>query len=340
MPVATTAAGCSRDPSRAGRGSPSSVADTSVADAGVSVAPPDTTWHDPASHRAGYVSNAGVRLHFLDFGGQGEPLVLLTGLGSSAHIFDDLAPDLTDRFRVIAMTRRGHAESDHVASGYTLDRLVGDLRAVLDSLGLGRVHLAGHSIAGGELTRFALLYPDRVLSLIYLDALLDPVGLDRVLEADTIRVKATAEDLESYESARSWFQRCFYGFWAPALEADFRINNTSGEVPDQILGDAMRSPVWRSDYSRIRAPVLVLYTLATLERRRPCVARSTDQARVRRARQFHEATFQPYQLRGIELLRRQMPHARIVELQGHHFLFISNEAEVVRHLRAFLRSKP
>ena len=327
--------GCRDGASRVARESP-----TNPADSNYQVAPADTTWPDPAPHRAGYALNGRVRIHYLDFGGTGEPLVFLTGLGSSAHIFDDLAPRFTDRFRVVAITRRGHAESDHPDTGYALDTLVADLRAVLDTLGLDRVNLAGHSIAGGELTRFAVLYPARVARLIYIDAMLQTAGLERLIAEDTIRVKATAADFATYESGRAWFQRCFFGFWSPALEADFRLNTTSSTTTDTIFRDAARSPAWRQNYSRIRAPTLVLYTLATLEQRRPCVAGSPDRERARRARTFLDRRFRPYQLESVELLRRQMPGARVVEMRGHHFLFISNQDDVVREIRGHLLGSP
>src|SRR5580658_9229787 len=63
---------------------------------------------DQAPHRVGFVTVAkGVRLEYLDFGGTGEPLVLLAGIGNTAHAYDDFAPGFTDRFHVIAITRRG-----------------------------------------------------------------------------------------------------------------------------------------------------------------------------------------------------------------------------------------
>ena len=327
--------GCGDRPARAARESPTNPADSTYA-----VAPADTTWPDPAPHRAGYALSGGVRIHYLDFGGRGEPLIFLTGLGSSAHIFDDLAPHFTDRFRVFAMTRRGHAESDHPSTGYALDTLVADAKAVLDTLGLGRVHLAGHSIAGGELTRFAILYPGRVASLIYLDATLQPAGMERLIAEDTIKVKATEADFATYESGRAWFQRCFYGFWSPALEADFRLNTTSSTTTDTIFRDAVRSPAWRQDYSKVDARTLVLYTLPTLEQRRPCVAASPDRDRAGRAKAFIDQRLRPHQLAAVDLVRRQMPNARVVELKGHHFLFISNQDEVVREMRQFLLNAP
>lgn len=327
--------GCGDHPSSRARESPTNPADSNYA-----VAPADTTWPDPARHRAGYASNGGIRIHYLDYGGSGEPLVFLTGLGSSAHIFDDLAPHFTDRFRVIAITRRGHAESDHPRTGYALETLVADLNAVLDTLRLRRVNLAGHSIAGGELTRFAILHPDRVASLIYLDAMLQPAGLDPLIAEDTIKVKASEADFASYESARAWFQRCFFGFWSPALETDFRINTTSSATTDTIFNDAARNLAWRQDYTRIRAPALVLYTLATLEQRRPCVAGSPDRERAGRAKAFLDRKYRPYQLAGVDLVKRQMPNVRAIELKGHHFLFISNQDEVVGEMRRFLLNGP
>ena len=49
-----------------------------------------------------------VRLDVIDYGGSGPPLVLLAGLGNTAHVFDRIAPKLIDQFHVYAITRRRH----------------------------------------------------------------------------------------------------------------------------------------------------------------------------------------------------------------------------------------
>ena len=49
----------------------------------------DSLWRDRSPHTEGFLAPNGERLHYLDWGGEGEPLVLLTGLGSTAHTFDD-----------------------------------------------------------------------------------------------------------------------------------------------------------------------------------------------------------------------------------------------------------
>ena len=118
-----------------------------------------------------FFDSDGVSLHFIDWGGSGRPLVLLAGLGGTAQLFRGLAPRLAERFRVAALTRRGHGRSDRPEAGYDLDTMVDDIRRFLDTMGFPRAILVGHSWAGIEMPRFATRYPERVEAVIYLDAL-------------------------------------------------------------------------------------------------------------------------------------------------------------------------
>ena len=126
------------------------------------------------SPKEGFVVVNGVRLHYVDWGGSGDALVFLTPLGGQLlEQFEALAPRFTDRFRVLGLTRRGQAPSDAAASGYDVDTLVADLVGFLDAMRIRRVNLAGHSVAGSEMTRFAGRHGDRVSRLVYLDAAVD-----------------------------------------------------------------------------------------------------------------------------------------------------------------------
>jgi pimeloyl-ACP methyl ester carboxylesterase len=130
-----------------------------------------TTWLDPAPHRVELVTVAdGVQLETLDFGGTGRPIVLLAGLGNTAHVFDDFAPKLTTLGHVYAITRRGYGVSSRPESGYDVARLGEDVLAVIDALRLDKPALIGHSLAGQELSYLAVQHRDRVSALIYLDA--------------------------------------------------------------------------------------------------------------------------------------------------------------------------
>ena len=101
------------------------------------------------------------------------PLLLLAGLGCTAHIFAELAPHLSDRFRVLALTRRGHGLTDQVQSGHALADAAEDARRLLDALGIERAHVVGHSMGGGEVSALAARHPGRVARVVYLDGAYD-----------------------------------------------------------------------------------------------------------------------------------------------------------------------
>src|SRR5882724_2906814 len=116
---------------------------------------------DTSGHKVRFVTvEPGVQLEVLDWGGTGTTLVLLTGLGDNAHVFDQFAYQFNDRFHVIGITRRGFGRSSQPAHGYDLD-----------TLNIPEAVFVGHSVAGTELNKLGAVYPDRVKKLVYLDAL-------------------------------------------------------------------------------------------------------------------------------------------------------------------------
>jgi non-heme chloroperoxidase len=135
----------------------------------------ETAWQrDPAPHTIQFVTvDHDFKLEVLDFGGSGRALVLLTGLGNNAHVFDKFAPKLTASCHVYSITRCGFGESSSpapIAANYTADRLGDDVLAVIDTLKINRPVLVGHSIGGEELSSIGSRHPEKVSGLIYLDA--------------------------------------------------------------------------------------------------------------------------------------------------------------------------
>ncbi|MGF1534824.1 MAG: alpha/beta fold hydrolase [Bernardetiaceae bacterium] len=114
---------------------------------------------------------SGLKINYLDFGGEGMPLLLTHGLTANAHAFDGLmAAGLTQHHHVISLDLRGRGKSDKPETGYQMRDHVADVVAVMDELGLGRVILGGHSF-GAFLTIFlAAHHPERVEKLILMDA--------------------------------------------------------------------------------------------------------------------------------------------------------------------------
>ena len=130
---------------------------------------------DTTSHSVQFVTvQPDVKLEVVDFGGpstaDGKVIVLLAGLGGTAHAFDEFAPKLAKTHRVFGVTRRGFGASSVPASGYGADRLGDDVLAVMDALKLTRPILVGHSLGGAELSSIGSRHPERVSGLIYLDA--------------------------------------------------------------------------------------------------------------------------------------------------------------------------
>ncbi len=147
---------------------------------------------DHSPHEVRFVRANGITMEYADWGGRGQFVLLLAGLGNDAHVYDDFAPAFTDRFRVVGLTRRGFADSDRPETGYDVATRVEDIRAFLDSLHVVRAYIVGHSMAGDEMTLFASTYPDRVAKLVYLDAAYDRSGSPRRADDDAIALDEKA----------------------------------------------------------------------------------------------------------------------------------------------------
>jgi non-heme chloroperoxidase len=137
----------------------------------------------------------GIRLEVLDWGGTGRPLVLLTGLGADAHTFDDFAPKLTPKYHVYGISRRGQGASSAPEpndTNYPASRLGEDVLSVIDALHLNKPVVAGHSIAGEELSYIGSHHPENVAGLIYMEAEYPYALYDEVsggLEVDAIELR-------------------------------------------------------------------------------------------------------------------------------------------------------
>ena len=92
------------------------------------------------SLKEGVVESDGVAIHYLDWGGDGPPLLLIHATGFLGALWRPIAERLTGRFRVVAFDQRGHGESGKPADGYTFEafakavRKAGVTRAVRSRL--------------------------------------------------------------------------------------------------------------------------------------------------------------------------------------------------------------
>jgi len=276
----------------------------------------------------------------LDWGGSGPPLVFLSGLQDVAHGFDDLAPEFTNDHHVVAITRRGYGASSQPPGGYDLAGRVADLRAVLDSLGLPRVALVGHSIAGDELTAFAGTYPARVTSLVYLDAAYDHSNLQQMLGQFPAPPPMQARDSASPRAVQAYLQRV-YGMHIP--EAQLRSigrYDSSGHLVADVTPPTIDSLILAGcghpNYVAVRAPALVIYAVVDSVGQVFPFYSALDAPHQDAARRF-TAALQRWAGAERARVRRELRTAQLLELHGaNHYVFDSHRTEVIQSVREFL----
>ncbi|MBB6670690.1 alpha/beta fold hydrolase [Cohnella nanjingensis] len=106
----------------------------------------------------------GIRLHYTEKG-EGEPLVLLMGLGADGSAWEENARAYEPHFRCIRIDNRGTGESDKPEGPYTTKMMAADALGLLDALGIRRAHFSGISMGGAIAQEVALAAPERMLSL-------------------------------------------------------------------------------------------------------------------------------------------------------------------------------
>jgi non-heme chloroperoxidase len=313
-------------------------------------------WVDPSPHTVRFVTVAPeVKLEVLDWGGTGRDVVLLTGSGHTAHVYDEFAPKLKDCCHVYGITRRGYGASSVPATGYDGPSLSNDVWMVVTALKLQSPVLIGHSLGGAELTGVGTLHSADLGGLVYLDAIRDPAdGLD----ADPVRLALEAklpprghavpcvEDRSSFAAFRTFLQ-CQPGITLPEseLRAGFETTADGGvgryTSPDWVsraIG-ASRPP---RDFSKITIPLLAISDAVDLDPShlkldQPQPRNDEERATVLAFNKATQAVFD----RWTANVKRGVPGAKVVEYPGAgHYLWTTREADVLREIHAFVAGLP
>jgi pimeloyl-ACP methyl ester carboxylesterase len=122
-----------------------------------------------------FVDVNGVRLHCL-VAGSGDPIVLLHGFAETSHMWRPLIEKLSGKYTVIAPDLRGFGQSGAPSDGYTKAAMAQDIRALVKSLGHGRIRLVGHDIGLMVAYAYAAQYPDEIERLVLMEAFLPGIG--------------------------------------------------------------------------------------------------------------------------------------------------------------------
>jgi non-heme chloroperoxidase len=312
----------------------------------------DTPPYDTVPYEAEkFISVApGVNVEVLDWGGSGETMVLLTGSGDNAHVYDYFAFQFTDFFHVIGITRRGWLPSSQPEGGYDVATRAADDIKVLDTLGINKAVFVGHSIAGSELSKIAVKYPSYVDKLVYLDAadISERFTFPDVPYPFMLFTDADFKSLFTFQAANARL----LGVREPipatclsfAFDQDGRVTGTS--TPESIEAQLAKGAILPAnpptDWAEIKEPRLGIFALFTLEAKLPYYPylSPADQTvfdqRFPRVIQWYSNV--------ISLFAEQHPGSPtpiVYLLPGApHYIYINHEAEVVLQMRNFLGLPP
>lgn len=179
-----------------------------------------------------------VTLSYLDQGHVVEPaIVLLPGLTDSWRSYERVLPLLPDSLRVIAVSLRGHGDSDKPEGGYRAKDFAGDVGALLDELGISRVVAVGHSSAGLVAQRLAIDHPERTIGLVLESSFSTLLGREDLQEMVATTIVSLQDPID------------------PAFVLQFQGGTILRSVPeaflDAMVEESLKVParVWREAFS-------------------------------------------------------------------------------------------
>jgi non-heme chloroperoxidase len=289
-----------------------------------------------------------IKLEVLDWGGDGASLIFLAGNGDTAHVFDRFAPKLAANHHVYAITRRGFGASSSpppTEENYAADRLGDDVLSVIAALKLDKPVLVGHSIAGEELSSIGSRHPEKVAGLIYLDAVSSYSwydGLQGSFEVDTNELRKKLDQIKpvtagtAQQEIKPLVEELLHAtlpqyvrdlqFMEDVFQA-FPITPATGPPTPITLQARISNAITRGErkYTNINSPVLAIFAISP----KP----TSGDAAVVKAWTNSVALVTA----RANLFEAGVPSAHVVRLQdADHYVFRSNEADVLREMNAFM----
>jgi pimeloyl-ACP methyl ester carboxylesterase len=297
---------------------------------------------DSSPHKVQFVTvGEGVQLEVLDWGGLGRPLIFLAGAGDTAHAFDNFAPKFTGQNHVYGITRKGFGASSKPApanGNYSADGLGDDVLAVMQALRIERPVLVGHSLAGEELSSIGSRFPSKVSGLIYLDAATGFAFYDPAHPLVEIEMNGIKKRIEEIEAGGVDEQAKLRELEIAIARFETVLHQTNEDVktmpplpPRPPIQAALNFGMEK--YTSIPVPVLAIFAcphdwshffLNDPQRRAARLAADTAACSAR-----------------AESFARGVPTAHVVRIpNADHYVYRSNEAQVIDEMKKFLSTLP
>lgn len=200
----------------------------------------------------------GINMAYRLDGPEGAPVVLLSNsLMSNLSMWDPQMAVLERSFRVLRYDTRGHGATDDPPGPYSIKLLAEDSIALLDALGIEKVHFVGLSM-GGMIAQYAgANFPDRVSSLLLCDTASEMPTLemwnDRIATAETKGIAALVEP-----TLKRWFTAPYLASKHPDLNKVAEMIRTTSLVGYVGCASAVRDMSQTSLLKKIKAPTIII----------------------------------------------------------------------------------
>ena len=209
----------------------------------------------------------GIKLYY-EIHGNGKRLVLISGLGYSLWQWHKMVPFLREHFQVVTFDNRGVGQSYKPAGPYTAQMLAADTAGLLDSLGIEKAIIMGHSMGGFVAQAMALAFAQKVEKLILCSTNFGgPHHVPVTEEAMKVLTDASSDPLTRFKNglevstAPGWAQN------NPEMIQEWmawRVANPIEPGPYQAqlaigLGLLTADAAFENQLPRINSPTLILF---------------------------------------------------------------------------------
>lgn len=211
-----------------------------------------------------------VNIFYEEFG-TGKPVVFIHGWPLSSLMWEYQITQLPKHgLRCITYDRRGFGKSDRPFMGYDYNTLAGDLKALLDEIGLDGVTLVGFSMGGGEIAKYFSLYGGAHVAKVVLISAVVPYMLKTSDNPDGVPQeefdKMAAGMMEDRPAFMEKFNKDFFGY----SMVDHTVSNAflangltkvmdASPIATLACAQSFTSTDFRQDVVKINVPTLIIH---------------------------------------------------------------------------------
>ncbi len=205
-----------------------------------------------------YAELADARIHYRFDGAEDAPVVMLSNsLGTDLRMWAPQLPALAQRFRVLRYDTRGHGQTSVTPGPYTIGQLGRDVLALLDALGIDRVHFCGLSM-GGMIGQWLGSSAPECIDRLVLCNTAAKIGTPEMWNARIEMVNNQGMDAVAAVVAQRWFTPALLAAPTPQVREVCAMLSATSAAGYAACCAAVRDMDQRETIAAIRAPTLVI----------------------------------------------------------------------------------